>query len=88
MKFTETIGDLRKRQISGRVNPPLRNFREICEMLGVPEVNVKARMVRKDSPKPMVVHRSIGAGKNSWYNPVEFKAWWKKVQDEIGREGS
>jgi len=55
-------------------------------MLGVPEVNVKARMVRKDSPKPMVIHKSNGAGKNSWYNPVEFKAWWKKVQDEIARE--
>lgn len=57
-------------------------------MLGVKEVNVKARMVRKDSPKPKLVHKSNGAGKNSWFDPVEFKAWWKKVQDEISREGT
>ena len=86
MKFTETIGDFSKRVASGGRKPPLRNFHEICEMLGVPEVNVKAKMVRKDAPKPMLVHKSNGAGKNSWYNPVEFKAWWKKVQDEIRRE--
>jgi len=85
-KFTETIGQLRQRQIKGQIYKPLKNFHEICEMLGVKEVNVKARMVRKDSPKPKLVHKSNGAGKNSWFDPVEFKAWWKKVQDEIGRK--
>lgn len=88
MKFTETIGDLRRRQVSRNIRKPLRNFHEICEMLGETEGAVKARMVRKDAPRPLVVHRSTGAGKNSWFDPAEFKAWWKKVQDEIGREGS
>lgn len=86
MKFTETIGEFTQRVAKGGRKPPLRNFREICEMLGETELKVKARMVRKDAPKPLVVHRSNSAGKNSWYNPVEFKAWWKKVQDEISRE--
>ena len=83
MRFAETIGDLRKRQLAGKINKPLKNFHEICEMLGVPEVNVKAKMVRKDRPKPKIVHRSISFGKNSWYDPVQFKAWWKMVQDDV-----
>ena len=83
MKFAETIGDLRKRQLAGKIHKPLKNFHEICEMLGVPEINVKAKMVRKDRPKPKIVHRSNSFGKNSWYDPVEFKAWWKMVQDDV-----
>lgn len=88
MKFTETIGDFSKRVANGGKKPPLRNFREICEILGEAEKTVRARMKRKDSPKPKFVHKSNAAGKNSWYNPVEFKAWWKKVQDEIRRENT
>lgn len=88
MKFTESIGQFSARVKSGGAKVPLKNFHEICEMLGVKEVNVKARMVRKDSPKPKLVHKSTSAGKNSWFDPVEFKAWWKKVQDEISREGT
>ncbi len=53
-------------------------------MLGVPEKNVKAKMVRKDRPKPKIVHRSTGGGQNGWYDPVEFKKWWKMVQDDQG----
>lgn len=83
MKFTESIGEFSQRVAKGGKKPPLRNFHEICEMLGVPELNMKAKMVRKDSPKPLLVHRSNGGGKNSWYDPVEFKKWWKKVQDEV-----
>jgi len=83
MKFTESIGDFSKRIAKGGKKPPLRNFHEICEMLGVPEINVKAKMVRKDRPKPKIVHRSTGGGQNAWYDPVEFKAWWKVVQDDV-----
>ena len=83
MKFTESIGQFSQRIAKGGKKPPLRNFNEICEMLGVPKANVKAKLIRKDAPKPLLVHVSYGAGQNSWYNPVEFKAWWKKVQDEV-----
>lgn len=83
MKFTESIGEFSQRVAKGGQKRPLRNFKELCVMLGETELKVKAKMVRKDSPKPVLVHKSNGAGKNSWYDPVEFKKWWKVVQDEI-----
>lgn len=82
MKFTESTGEFFRRVAKGSKKPPLRNFRELCVMLGESELKVRAKMLRRDSPKAVLVHKSTGAGKNKWYNPVEFKAWWKKVQDE------
>lgn len=80
MKFKETIGDLRRRQIAGQIYKPLRTFAELCADLGVPERTVSGKLHRKDAPKPKLTHRSNGAGKRSYYDPAEFKAWWESIQ--------
>jgi len=83
MKFTETIGDLRKRQISGKINKPCRTYRElseiICEKYGVTDSYLRGCLRKPDAPKSLIMHRSTGAGQNSWYEPKEFLAWFAKV---------
>ena len=79
MKFTETIGDLRRRQIAGTIHQPLRSFAELCADLGVPERTVSGKLRRKDAPKPKLSHRSNSGGKRSYYDPAEFRAWWETV---------
>lgn len=80
MKFKETIGDLRRRQIAGLIHKPLLSFAELCADLSVPERTVSGKLKRKDAPKPKLAHRSNGGGKRSYYDPAEFKAWWESIQ--------
>lgn len=80
MKFKETIGDLRRRQIAGMIYKPLRSFAELCADLGVPERTVSGKLKRNDAPKPKLTHRSNGGGKRSYYDPAEFAAWWESMQ--------
>lgn len=76
MKFNETIGDLRRRQIAGKIHQPLRSFAELCDELGeVPRV-VSGKLRSHNAPKPKLIHRSNGAGQRSYYDPEEFKTWW------------
>lgn len=82
MKFTETIGDLRRRQIAGKINKPLRTFTELCADLGVPERVVSGKLRRKDAPKPKTRHKSNSGGQQSWYDPVEFKSWWHSLKED------
>lgn len=76
MKFKETIGDLRRRQLSGQTYQPLRTFAELCQELGELERVVRGKLRSTNAPKPKLVHRSNGAGQRSYYDPQEFKAWW------------
>jgi hypothetical protein len=80
MNFTETIGDLRRRQIAGDIRKPLRTFAEMAAELGVPERTVSGKLRRKDAPKPKVKHRSTGGGQRSYYDQAEFRAWWESIQ--------
>lgn len=82
MKFAETIGDLRRRQITGKINKPLRSFAELCAELGVQPRVMSGKLARKDAPKPKTVHKSNGTGKQSWYDPVEFKSWWHSLKED------
>lgn len=82
MKFTETIGDLRRRQIAGNIHKPLRSFVELCIELGVSAPEVKGKLRRKDAPKPKTRHRSTSGGQQSWYDADEFKRWWRSLKEE------
>lgn len=82
MKFAETIGDLRRRQIAGKIYKPLRSFNELCEELGVPAHILRGNLRRSDAPQPKTRHRSTSGGQQSWYDPIEFREWWKRVQEE------
>lgn len=92
MKFAETIGDLRKRQLSGQINKPLRTYRElseiICQKYNISDSYLRGCLRRPDAPKSLVRHKSTGAGQNTWYNPKEFLLWIDKVINENKRENS
>ena len=87
MKFPETIGELRKRQLSGKINKPLKNYRElseiVCEKYKITDAQLRGWMRKPDAPKSLVRHRSTGGGQNSWYNPTEFLAWVEKVANDV-----
>ena len=90
MKFPETIGQLRKRQISGDINRPLRTYRELLEMAqkkyNITDAQLRGWLRKPGAPKMKVRHRSNGGGQNSWYEPKEFFAWLVKVMNDERRE--
>lgn len=90
MKFPETIGELRKRQISGNINKPLRTYRELLELAlkkyNITDAQLRGWLRKPDAPKMKVRHRSTGGGQNSWYEPQEFFVWLAKVINEERRE--
>jgi len=86
LKFAETIGDLRKRQIAKQIHKPLKTYRELseylCKKYNISDSHLRGCLRRPDAPKKKVKHKSTGAGQNSWYDPVEFILWFKKVINE------
>ncbi len=88
-KFTETIGQLRQRQIKGDIHPPCRSYRElseyICKKYGVTDAYLRGCLRRPDAPKPKVRHKSTGAGQNTWYEPKEFVKWFARVMNDEPR---
>ena len=90
MKFTETIGDLRKRQIAGQIHKPCKTYRELSEIIrekyGVTDAYLRGCLRRPDAPKQKIRHKSNGAGQNSWYEPKEFLSWFAKVMaDDVSQ---
>jgi hypothetical protein len=60
---------------------PLRNFKELCEELGVEVRFMRGKMNRSDAPKPVLDKVNRGMQK-PYYDPDTFRAWWKKVKEE------
>jgi len=85
MNFPKTLSELNKQRATGKINKPLKNFHEICEMLNVKEGKVRQAMMKNNSPKPKIIHKSKTVNSNSWYDPIEFKAWWKTVCNDVSK---
>lgn len=62
-------------------NKPLRSLRELADEFGVSMQTVSSAIARHSGPAPVLVHRrrSAGGTQNSWYDPVEMRAWWAKI---------
>jgi hypothetical protein len=64
---------------------PLRTFREMAEEFGITEGLLKSRLQRlENAPKPVLVHKNVRRGSNSWYDPTEMRRWWKSIQGPKG----
>lgn len=77
----EARKDFYERKKRGELNrTPLITFEEICKECGVTK-GVMVSLFRKheDRPKPVFPH--LGAKPKTYYNPIEFRAWWKKIQE-------
>lgn len=81
MIFAESFGSFVQRTKNGGGRKPLRTFKEMCEELGVNEHSMKQYFRRANAPKPRL--KSYGTRvKNSWYDPQEFRRWWRQVCEE------
>lgn len=81
VKFTETLAEFSHRTKTKGAFPPLRTFKELCEELGVDMKAMSGKMNRKDAPKPVFKNRGRNTLQASWYNPKEFKTWWKSINE-------
>lgn len=61
---------------------PLRSFRELCTELGVDAKAMRGYMSSFKCPKAVINGRNF-TNKNMWYDPDEFRAWWKEVKRKL-----
>jgi hypothetical protein len=75
LKFTS---EYVRKHFHGKNMPPLRTFREMAEEFGVTDAQLRSKLERlDDAPKPKMKHQNRYT-KNTWYDPVEIRAWWKR----------
>ena len=61
---------------------PLRTFKEFCIEFGVDGKTLSGYMSTLKGPKPVLNGRGF-VNKNTWYDPDEFRAWWKEVKRKL-----
>jgi hypothetical protein len=61
---------------------PLRSFKELCAEFGVEKKTLMGYMGTLKGPKPVINGQSFRS-KNMWYDPDEFRAWWKEVKRKL-----
>jgi hypothetical protein len=77
----EARKDYHERKRRGELNrPPLRTFIELCDELGVTQGQMRA-FFRKYKDHPAAQFYKYGVNRKTYYNPIEFRAWWKKIQE-------
>ena len=75
----ESMSDWSKRIHTEGRRKPLRSFQELCKELGVNSKSMAGFLSTLNGPKAKLNHRS-GVVKNMWFDPDEFRAWWKEVK--------
>jgi len=61
---------------------PLRSFKELCKEVGVGSKSMAGYLGTLNGPKAKINSRG-GVVKNMWYDPDEFRAWWKEVKRKM-----
>jgi hypothetical protein len=88
LKFDESLGDFRKRTKSGKARKPCRTYLELSDYIykkyGVSDMKLRNLLKRNDAPK-YLFRNKYDQKQNSWYDPVEFMSWFKKVNNEISQ---
>ena len=79
----ETMSEWSKRVHTEGRRKPLRSFKEMCAELKVDARTMMGYMSTFNGPKAKLNNRN-GVVKNMWYDPDEFRAWWKNTLPKIG----
>jgi hypothetical protein len=66
----------------GKAKAPCRSFNELAEEFGVSQNALAGYMSKFPGPAPRLTHKTDCA-RNSWYDPMEMRKWWKSVQIAI-----
>lgn len=77
----ENLGDhIRRVSRYGR-RPPVRSLRELADDIGISAQHLSVILsVSPDAPQPRLRTRGWVAGRNTWFEPREFIAWWNARQ--------
>lgn len=75
----ETMSEWSKRMHTEGRRKPLRSFKELCKELGVNSKSMAGFLGTFNGPKAKLNHRN-GVVRNMWFDPDEFRAWWKEVK--------
>jgi len=85
MKLQPMAEESKRIRENGR-HRPLRSFRELCEELGVDHTRLVRLLGKHPGPKPKINHSARAAvHANSWYDPLEVRAWWGSLTLEQKR---
>lgn len=58
------------------MKPPKRSHKELAEEFGITPNQLNGLLVQYNGPKALLKHNSF-SGRNSWYDPVEMRKWYK-----------
>lgn len=78
----ESMSDWSKRIHTEGRRKPLRSFKELCKEFGVNSKSMSGYMATFNGPKAKLNNRG-GAVRNMWYDPDEFRAWWKETKRKM-----
>lgn len=79
---SKTMQEHADRRRAGLHRKPLRTYREMCEELKVDPKIMRAYMRWHKPPEAKVNGRAF-VNRNTWYDPDEFRAWWKETLPKI-----
>ena len=78
----ESMSDWSKRIHTEGRRKPLRSFQELCKELGVNSKVMAGYLGTFNGPKAKLNNRG-GVVRNMWFDPDEFRAWWKEVKRKM-----
>ena len=78
----ESMSDWSKRIHTEGRRKPLRSFQELCKELGVNSKAMAGYLGTFNGPKAKLNNRG-GVVRNMWFDPDEFRAWWKEVKRKM-----
>jgi hypothetical protein len=56
---------------------PLRSFKELADELGVTHQVLQGALRAADAPQPLLSKPSGKTRRDTWYDPDQFRAWWR-----------
>lgn len=77
----ESLGQLAVRIQNGGRRKPLRTLKEMSEEFGITLVSLAMLIKNRNGPKAKYSTGLSSTKRNTWYDPDELRAWWKKAKD-------
>lgn len=68
--------------MSNNTRKPLRSATELAEEFGISVKRLGGLLGVHNGPKSKFSHRNFSM-KNSWFDPVEMRAWWNSLPVEV-----
>jgi hypothetical protein len=80
--FTETVGQHQARVKKDGYRKPLRTLRELADEFSVTPAKLTQLIRLHEGPEAVLRVRSTNKTQNSWYEPLEFRRWWRALSEK------